>query len=187
MLVAATARRQARFHDRRRPGWPRAPLAPQIECAARMAHNAAPTQKLQGNEWRAVRLLIPYLAEYKWRVLLALACLITAKLANVGVPLVMKSVVDRLDVQTAMVAVPVALLATYDWRFAAITFGAVIVYLAFTVAVTEWRMAIRRQANELDSRANTRAVDSLLNYETVKYFGNEEYEARRYDENLRKY
>ena len=245
-----------------------------------MAHNAAPTQKLQGNEWRAVRLLIPYLAEYKWRVLLALACLITAKLANVGVPLVMKSVVDRLDVQTAMVAVPVALLATYgllrfsatmfgelrdvvfvpvtqrairrlalgvfrhlhslslrfhlerqtggmtrdiergtrgistllsylvfsiipvilefslvavvllakfDWRFAAITFGAVIVYLAFTVAVTEWRMAIRRQANELDSRANTRAVDSLLNYETVKYFGNEEYEARRYDENLRKY
>ncbi|HZD20242.1 MAG TPA: ABC transporter ATP-binding protein/permease, partial [Burkholderiales bacterium] len=245
-----------------------------------MAHNAAPTQKLQGNEWRALRLLIPYLAEYKWRVLLALACLITAKLANVGVPLVMKSVVDRLDVQTAMVAVPVALLATYgilrfsatmfgelrdvvfvpvtqrairrlalgvfrhlhslslrfhlerqtggmtrdiergtrgistllsylvfsiipvilefslvavvliakfDWRFAAITFGAVIVYISFTVAVTEWRMNIRRQANELDSRANTRAIDSLLNYETVKYFGNEEYEARRYDENLRKY
>src|SRR5207237_1151498 len=79
------------------------------------------------------------------------------------------------------------LIAEFDWRFAAITFGAVVVYLAFTVAVTEWRMAIRRQANELDSRANTRAVDSLLNYETVKYFGNEEYEARRYDENLRKY
>jgi ATP-binding cassette, subfamily B, heavy metal transporter len=245
-----------------------------------MAHNAAPTQRLQGNEWRAVRLLIPYLLEYKWRVLLALACLISAKLANVGVPLVMKSVVDRLDAQTAMLAVPVALLATYgilrfsatmfaelrdvvfvpvtqrairrlalgvfrhlhslslrfhlerqtggmtrdiergtrgistllsylvfsilpvilefslvavvliakfDWRFAAITFGAVIVYLAFTVAVTEWRMNIRRQANELDSRANSRAIDSLLNYETVKYFGNEEYEARRYDENLRKY
>src|SRR5437588_12093398 len=245
-----------------------------------MAHNAAPSQKLQGNEWRAVRLLIPYLAEYKWRVLLALACLITAKLANVGVPLVMKSVVDRLDVQTAMVAVPVALLATYgilrfsatlfaelrdvvfvpvtqrairrlalgvfrhlhslslrfhlerqtggmtrdiergtrgistllsylvfsiipvilefslvalvllakfDWRFAAVTFGAVTVYIAFTVTVTEWRMAIRREANELDSKANTRAIDSLLNYETVKYFGNEEFEARRYDENLRKY
>jgi len=245
-----------------------------------MAHNAAPLQKLQGNEWRAVRLLIPYLLEYKWRVVLALGCLITAKLANVGVPLIMKTVVDRLDVQTAMVAVPVALLATYgilrfsatmfgelrdvvfvpvtqrairrlalgvfrhlhslslrfhlerqtggmtrdiergtrgistllsylvfsiipvileftlvavvliakfDWRFAAITFGAVIVYISFTVAVTEWRMNIRRQANELDSRANTRAIDSLLNYETVKYFGNEEYEARRYDENLRKY
>ncbi len=245
-----------------------------------MAHNAAPTQKLHGNEWRAVRLLVPYLLEYKWRVLLALACLITAKLANVGVPLVMKQVVDRLDAQTALLAVPAALLAIYgclrfsatmfaelrdvvfvpvtqrairrvalgvfrhlhslslrfhldrqtggmtrdiergtrgistllsylifsiipvilefalvaavllakfDWRFAAVTFGAVIVYIAFTVTVTEWRMAIRRQANELDSKANTRAIDSLLNYETVKYFGNEEFEARRYDENLRKY
>jgi ATP-binding cassette subfamily B protein len=211
---------------------------------------------------------------------LALACLITAKLANVGVPLVMKEVVDRLEGAVAIVAVPVALLATYgilrfsttmfgelrdvlfvpvtqrairrlalgvfrhlhslslrfhlerqtggmtrdiergtrgistllsylvfsilpvilefslvavvllakfDWRFAAVTFGAVVVYIAFTVAVTEWRMAIRRQANELDSKANTRAIDSLLNYETVKYFGNEEFEARRYDENLRKY
>jgi ATP-binding cassette, subfamily B, heavy metal transporter len=59
--------------------------------------------------------------------------------------------------------------------------------MTFTVLVTEWRMEIRRRANELDSRANTRAIDSLLNYETVKYFGNEEFEARRYDENLRKY
>src|ERR1043166_1306895 len=257
-----------------------APPAPQIECAARLAHNAAPLQKLQGNEWRAVRLLIPYLLEYKWRVVLALGCLITAKLANVGVPLVMKTVVDRLDVQTAMGAVPVALLATYgilrfsatmfgelrdvvfvpvtqrairrlalgvfrhlhslslrfhlerqtggmtrdiergtrgistllsylifsifpvilefalvaavlvakfDWRFAAVTFGAVAVYIVFTVAITEWRIEIRRRANELDSRANTRAIDSLLNYETVKYFGNEEFEARRYDEQLTKY
>src|SRR5438093_6395093 len=57
----------------------------------------------------------------------------------------------------------------------------------FRSAITEWRMEIRRGANELDSKANTRAVDSLLNYETVKYFGNEEFEARRYDENLRKY
>jgi len=79
------------------------------------------------------------------------------------------------------------LIAKFDWRFAAVTLGAVIVYIAFTVTVTEWRMAIRRQANELDSKANTRAIDSLLNYETVKYFGNEEFEARRYDENLRKY
>src|SRR3954465_5994387 len=252
----------------------------QIECAARMAHNAAPTQKLRGNEWRVVGLLVPYLLEYKWRVALALACLITAKLANVGVPLIMKHVVDRLDAQTAIIAVPVALLAIYgilrfsatlfgelrdvlfvpvtqrairrlalgvfrhlhslslrfhlerqtggmtrdiergtrgistllsylvfsilpvileftlvaavllakfDWRFAGVTFGAVIVYITFTVTITEWRMAIRRQANELDSRANTRAIDSLLNYETVKYFGNEDFEARRYDENLRKY
>jgi ATP-binding cassette, subfamily B, heavy metal transporter len=245
-----------------------------------MAHNAAPSQQLSGSEWGSARALIPYLLEYKWRVLFALTCLISAKLANVGVPLVMKRVVDRLDSQAAMIAVPVALLAIYgilrfsatlfgelrdvvfvpvtqrairrlalgvfrhlhslslrfhlerqtggmtrdiergtrgistllsylvfsiipvilefslvaivllakfDWRFAAVTFGAVIVYIAFTVTVTEWRMSIRRQANELDSRANTRAIDSLLNYETVKYFGNEEFEARRYDENLRKY
>jgi ATP-binding cassette, subfamily B, heavy metal transporter len=245
-----------------------------------MAHQSAPTQKLSGSEWRVLGTLAPYLLEYKWRVLLALACLVTAKLANVGVPLVMKEVVDGLDSQTALLAVPVLLLVTYgclrfsatlfgelrdvvfvpvtqrairrlalgvfrhlhslslrfhlerqtggmtrdiergtrgistllsyavfsilpvilefalvavvliakfDWRFAAITFGAVAVYIGFTVAITEWRMAIRRQANELDSRANTRAIDSLLNYETVKYFGNEEFEARRYDENLRKY
>ena len=245
-----------------------------------MAHNASPNQKLRGGEWRNVRTLLPYVLEYKWRVLFALACLISAKLANVGVPLIMKEVVDRLEGTTAIVAVPVALLAIYgflrfsatlfaelrdvvfvpvtqrairrialgvfrhlhslslrfhlerqtggmtrdiergtrgistllsylifsiipvilefglvaavliakfDWRFAAVTFGAVIIYIAFTVTITEWRMAIRRQANELDSKANTRAIDSLLNYETVKYFGNEDFEARRYDENLRKY
>ncbi len=83
--------------------------------------------------------------------------------------------------------VAAVLLAKFDWRFAAVTFGAVVVYISFTVAVTEWRMEIRRRANELDSRANTRAIDSLLNYETVKYFGNEEFEARRYDDNLQKY
>ena len=241
---------------------------------------AAPAQKLRGNEWRAVGTLLPYLWEYKWRVALALLFLIVAKLTNVGVPLVMKEVVDRLDPSLQIVAVPVALLAIYgilrfsttlfqelrdvvfvrvsqrairrvalgvfrhlhslslrfhlerqtggmtrdiergtngistllsyllfsilpvllefalvaavlmgrfDWRFAAITFGAVALYILFTVLVTEWRMEIRRRANELDSKANTRAIDSLLNYETVKYFGNEEFEARRYDENLRKY
>src|SRR6185369_17046033 len=83
--------------------------------------------------------------------------------------------------------VAAVLLSKFDWRFAAVTFGAVIVYITFTIAVTEWRIDIRRRANELDSKANTRAIDSLLNYETVKYFGNEEFEARRYDENLRKY
>jgi ATP-binding cassette subfamily B protein len=83
--------------------------------------------------------------------------------------------------------VAVVLLGRFDWRFAAVTFGAVAVYFAFTVTVTEWRMEIRRRANELDSKANTRAVDSLLNYETVKYFGNEEFEARRYDEQLGQY
>ncbi len=243
-------------------------------------HNSAPTQRLRGSEWRVLGLLAPYVLEYRWRVVAALACLIAAKLANVGVPLVMKEVVDGLDARTAIVAVPVALLAIYgclrfsttlfaelrdvvfvrvtqrairrvalgvfrhlhslslrfhldrqtggmtrdiergtrgistllsyllfsiipvilefalvaavliakfDWRFAAVTFGAVAVYMAFTVTITEWRMEIRRRANELDSKANTRAVDSLLNYETVKYFGNEDFEARRYDEQLLKY
>jgi ATP-binding cassette subfamily B protein len=241
---------------------------------------ATPAQRLRGNEWRAIGALLPYVWEFRGRVLLALACLIVAKVTNVGVPLVMKEVVDSLDPTLAMVAVPVALLVAYgllrfsttlfgelrdvvfvrvtqrairrvalgvfrhlhslslrfhldrqtggmtrdiergtrgistlmsyvifsiipvflefalvaavlvakfDWRFAAITFGAVACYIAFTITVTEWRMEIRRRANELDSRANTRAIDSLLNYETVKYFGNEEFEAGRYDENLQKY
>jgi ABC-type transport system involved in Fe-S cluster assembly fused permease/ATPase subunit len=243
-------------------------------------HNSAPTQKLRGNEWRSVAVLLPYLMEFRGRVILALSFLVAAKLANVGVPLVMKGIVDGLDPKLAMVAVPAALLAAYgllrfsttlfgelrdvvfvrvtqhairrvalgvfrhlhalslrfhlerqtggmtrdiergtrgistllsyllfsiipvilefalvaavllskfDWRFAAVTFGAVAVYIGFTIGVTEWRIEIRRRANELDSRANTRAIDSLLNYETVKYFGNEEFEARRYDKNLRKY
>jgi len=234
----------------------------------------------RGGEWRVLGLLAPYVMEYKGRVALALGCLAAAKLANVGVPLVMKEVVDGLDAKAAVVAIPVALLATYgllrfsttlfaelrdvvfvrvtqrairrvalgvfrhlhslslrfhlerqtggmtrdiergtrgistllsyflfsiipvvlefslvaavlvgkfDWRFAAVTFGAVALYIAFTVMITEWRMEIRRRANELDSKANTRAIDSLLNYETVKYFGNEEFEARRYDEQLTKY
>ena len=243
-------------------------------------HHAAPTKPLSGTEWRALAQLAPYLSEYRGRVALALVFLVAAKLANVGVPLVMKSVVDRLDARTAVLVAPAALLAIYgilrfsttlfaelrdvvfvrvtqrairrvalgvfrhlhalslrfhlerqtggmsrdiergtrgistllsyllfsiipvilefmlvaavllrkfDWRFAAVTFGAVTIYLTFTVLVTEWRMDIRRRVNELDSRANTRAIDSLLNYETVKYFGNEEFEARRYDENLTKY
>jgi ATP-binding cassette subfamily B protein len=243
-------------------------------------HSAAPKEKLRGNEWRSVAVLLPHLWEFRGRVALALTLLVAAKLANVGVPLVMKDIVDGLDPKLAVVAVPVALLAAYgllrfsttlfgelrdvvfvrvtqhairqvalgvfrhlhalslrfhldrqtggmtrdiergtrgistllsyllfsiipvilefalvaavllgrfDWRFAAVTFGAVAVYIAFTIAVTEWRIEIRRRANELDSRANTRAIDSLLNYETVKYFGNEEFEARRYDQNLRKY
>ena len=83
--------------------------------------------------------------------------------------------------------VAIVLLAKFDWRFMAVTFAAVTIYIGFTIWVTEWRMDIRRWANELDSRANTRAIDSLLNYETVKYFNNEEYEARRYDENLQQY
>jgi len=232
------------------------------------------------SEWRAVGMLVPYLWEFRTRVAVALTFLTAAKLANVGVPLILKEVVDSLDAQTAVLVLPLFLLAAYgilrfsttlfaelrdvvfvrvaqrairrvalsvfrhmhslslrfhlerhtggvsrdiergtrgistlltymlfsivpvilefslvagilltkfDWRFAAVTFVAVAVYIAFSVSVTEWRMDIRRRANELDSKANTRAIDSLLNYETVKYFNNEEYEARRYDENLQKY
>jgi ABC-type transport system involved in Fe-S cluster assembly fused permease/ATPase subunit len=83
--------------------------------------------------------------------------------------------------------VAAVLFAKFDWRFVAVTFAAVAVYIGYTFAISEWRMGIRRRANELDSRANTRAIDSLLNYETVKYFNNEEYEAARYDDNLRSY
>jgi len=232
------------------------------------------------SEWRAARMLLPYLWEFRVRVVIALVFLTTAKLANVAVPLVLKRVVDALDSSVAILVLPLALLAAYgilrfsttlfaelrdvvfvrvtqrairrvalsvfrhmhslslrfhlerqtggvsrdiergtrgistllsymlfsiipvvlefslvaaillakfDWHFAAVTFTAVTVYIAFTITVTEWRMEIRKRANELDSRANSRAIDSLLNYETVKYFNNEEYEARRYDENLQKY
>ena len=76
------------------------------------------------------------------------------------------------------------LLKKYNAWFAGITFVTLIFYIAFTLFVTEWRMGVRRTMNELDSRANSRAIDSLLNYETVKYFGNEKYEANRYDHNM---
>jgi len=86
-------------------------------------------------------------------------------------------------VEIALVAA--ILLKKYNVWFAVITFATLVVYIAFTLIITEWRMIFRRTMNEMDSKANTRAIDSLLNYETVKYFSNEEYETRRYDENLR--
>jgi ATP-binding cassette subfamily B protein len=75
----------------------------------------------------------------------------------------------------------------YDWRYAAVTFVTIGGYIWFTFAITEWRIKHRRQMNEADQEANTKAIDSLLNYETVKYFGNEEHEARRYDVALQSY
>jgi ATP-binding cassette subfamily B protein len=83
--------------------------------------------------------------------------------------------------------VSAVLIVRYDWTFMAITAGALVVYIGFTVFITEWRTHFRRTMNELDSKANTRAIDSLINYETVKYFGNEEWEARRYDESLQRF
>ncbi len=75
----------------------------------------------------------------------------------------------------------------FDWRYAAVTFGAVASYIGFTVGFTSWRVKYRREMNRVDSEANTKALDSLLNYETVKYFGNEAHEARRFDEALARY
>ncbi|MDX1710077.1 MAG: ABC transporter ATP-binding protein/permease, partial [Rhodovibrionaceae bacterium] len=75
----------------------------------------------------------------------------------------------------------------FDWRFSTVTLLTIGGYVVFTFKVTEWRIAFRRRMNEADSEANTKAIDSLLNYETVKYFGNEGHEARRYDEGLARY
>jgi ABC-type transport system involved in Fe-S cluster assembly fused permease/ATPase subunit len=249
--------------------------------------NTAPsTNRLrQKSDWQVLGTLFPYLWDYKTRVVLALLFLVGAKAASVGVPLLMKALVDYLapgklvDQTAATVALvlPVALLLSYgllrlattaftelreyvfakvtqaavhkaalqvfrhlhamslrfhlerqtggvtrdiergtrgisslvsytlysivptlvefaliigillvkyDVWFAGITVVALITYISFTIIVTEWRTHFRRTMNELDSKANVKAIDSLLNYETVKYFGNEEYEARRYDQSM---
>ena len=83
--------------------------------------------------------------------------------------------------------VMVLLAAHLDVWFVGITFTALVAYILFTVIVTEWRTTFRRAMNEQDSRASTKAVDALLNYETVKYFSNEHFEQARYDDNLRRY
>jgi ATP-binding cassette subfamily B protein len=236
---------------------------------------------LQGG-FAPVRKLLPYIWQWRWRVIVALACLVAAKVANIGVPLVLKALVDALDLKPgdprAALVVPVALLLAYgalrvsvtlftelreflfypvaarvarkvalqtfehllalslrfhlerqtggvsrdiergsraihsllnyfiynilptlveislvivllasrfDGWFAGITFSALVLYIAFTVSVTEWRTHFRRAMNEQDSKANTRAIDALINYETVKYFNNERFEESRYDENLK--
>jgi len=231
-------------------------------------------------DWQTIRTLLPYLWGYRGRIFAAIACLVLAKLANVGVPMLMKSIVDSLDPRIAVLTVPLALLIAYgllrlsttvftelreflfakvtqravrrigltvfrhlhalslrfhlarqtggltrdvergqrgistlisfalfsilptlveitlvsavlivryDWTFVAITAVALALYMLFTILITEWRTHFRRQMNELDSKANTRAIDSLLNYETVKYFNNEEWEAQRYDESLQRW
>ena len=232
------------------------------------------------NDWQTIRSLLPYLWEFKGRVVLALTLLIMAKLANVSVPLLLKEIVDTLDQPQALLVLPVLLLvgygvlrlfstlfgelrdavfakvtqrairrvaikvfghlhalslrfhlerqtggvsrdiergtrgisfllnfmlfnilptlleiglvaaillAKYDIWFSVVIFTTLVVYVAFTLIVTEWRMIFRRTMNDMDSKANTRAIDSLLNYETVKYFGNEAWEARRYDEHMQKW
>jgi ATP-binding cassette, subfamily B, heavy metal transporter len=236
--------------------------------------------RTERGDWQTIRTLLPYLWGYRGRIAAALTCLVLAKVANVGVPVLMKKIVDSLDPRIAVLSVPLALLvaygllrlsttvftelreflfakvtqravrrialqvfrhlhalslrfhlarqtggltrdvergqrgistligfalfsilptlveiafvsailvARYDWTFIAITIVALALYILFTVLITEWRTHFRRQMNDLDSRANTRAIDSLLNYETVKYFGNEEWEATRYDESLQRW
>jgi ATP-binding cassette, subfamily B, heavy metal transporter len=249
------------------------------------------------SDWQTLASLLPYLWDFRWRVLLAIGCLVLAKVATVAVPVVLKHIVDGLleggaggagvaasgaNAMTAAtaLAVPVALVVgygllrlastaftelreivfakvtqrsvrnvalkvfrhlhqlalrfhlerqtggltrdiergtrgisslvsytlysilptlveitlvlaylvtQYDPWFAAITGIALVCYIAFTVVVTEWRIHFRRTMNELDTKANVRAIDSLLNYETVKYFGNEEFEARRYDDSMQRW
>jgi len=235
------------------------------------------------SDWHTLARLFPYLWEYKWRVMAALSFMVGAKLANVGVPILLKNLIDSMTPQPTgvqvLLVVPVALLIGYgllrlsvsaftelrelifakatqgaartialqtfqhlhelslrfhlerqtggmtrdiergvrgiesliayslysivptlievllvlsilgiqfDKWYAIITLCALGLYIYFTVTVTEWRTQFRKQVNEFDSSAHTRAIDSLLNYETVKYFGNEGFEAKRYDESLDK-
>jgi ATP-binding cassette, subfamily B, heavy metal transporter len=76
---------------------------------------------------------------------------------------------------------------SFDWTYALVILATVVVYIGYTYAATEWRISIRRAMNEADTDANTKAIDSLLNFETVKYFGNEEHEAARYDGSMERY
>ncbi len=236
----------------------------------------------QHSDWHVIKNLMPYIWQFKFRVIITLLCLVAAKVANLGVPIVLKKIVDTLSMTgaQALVVVPVTLILAYGllrlsaslfgelrelifakvtesavrkvglqvfnyvhalslrfhlsrqtggmtrdiergtrgiqslisyslysiiptliellmvlgyfffvynlW-FVVITLIALTCYIVFTIVVTEWRTNFRRQMNDLDSKANQRAVDSLINFETVKYFGNEQYEALRYDENLKKY
>ncbi|MCC6530310.1 MAG: ABC transporter ATP-binding protein/permease [Pseudomonadales bacterium] len=227
------------------------------------------------SDWATLRTLFPYLWRYRQRVILALLCLVLAKVATVSIPLLLKQIVDgmtakpgiavmvplglilaygavrlastafvqvrnaifakveqgairqvalemfnhlhqlslrfHLDRQTGGVSRDIArgtrgigsllsfllfsiiptlleialttaiFMTLYDWRFVSTTLVTVVIYVVFTIVVTNWRTQIRRTMNELDSRANVASIDSLLNYETVKYFGNETFEAQRYD------
>ncbi len=240
---------------------------------SRIPESGAPPTS--GAEWRGLKSLLPYLAEFPARVFVAMACLVSAKVAGVLLPLALKQIVDALTASNrSFVTIPIVLLLAYgglrffnvlmgelrdvvfgrvaeramrraalnvfthlhrldldfhlsrrtgglsrdiergisgisfllrfmlfnivptlleigmvaailwgkyDWHFAAIAFGAVALYVSFSIAVSEWRTKYVRAANQLDSKANTRAIDSLLNYETVKLFGNERHEAAEYD------
>lgn len=240
-------------------------------------------QQRTHNDWQTLGRLVPYLMQYRWRVLAALLFVLAAKVANVGIPILLKHLVDALSIQpgdaAAVLVVPAGLLLAYgllrlstslftelrelvfakatqgaarsialttfqhlhglslrfhlerqtggmtrdiergvkgveslisyslysilptfvevamvlgilairfDAWFFWITAVALVLYVTFTVSVTEWRTRFRREANVADSAAHTKAIDSLLNFETVKYFNNEDFESGRYDESLEK-
>ncbi len=244
-----------------------------------MRRNPYPERATKEVRWQVIPLLIPYLTEFKGRVALALACLVAAKLASIGLPYVLKYTVDSLnsDVTTLALAVPISLILAYGalrlinvllgevrdtlfgrvteramrrlgltvfkhlhnldlsfhlnrrtgglardiergtsgisflmrfmvfnivptlleillvvgllylqfgWSFAAIILVSVVAYVTFSMKATDWRTRFVIQMNEADSTTNSRAVDSLLNFETVKYFNNETFEANRYDKDL---
>lgn len=229
------------------------------------------------NDWANVKRIVYYLQAYRGRAIFALLCLIAAKLANIGVPLVLRDIVDSFDQTAQVLILPVSLLLAYgalklanslfselrdtvfarvryhamrqlsnqvlehlhnlslrfhlerktgaisrdlergtrsvstmmnflvfsfipifveftlvaaillinyDGIFALITFGTIAVYALFTVLISNWRINYRHNMNRLDSEANTHAFDSLINYETVKYFNNEQLELTRYDKTL---
>ncbi|MBU3581833.1 ABC transporter ATP-binding protein/permease [Polynucleobacter sp. AP-Capit-er-40B-B4] len=247
-------------------------------------HGSADSKTAGRGDWRVIRDLLPYLLEYRFRVLIALSCLIAAKVTNLGIPIVLKDLIDSLNINVnspqVLLVVPLGIIVaygllrifasvftelrealfakvtqnavrkvalqvfehlhslalsfhlarqtggvsrdiergtrgiqslisyslysilptliefclvlgylaySYDIWFAAITLVALVLYIIFTVVVTEWRTHFRRTMNDMDSKANQKAIDSLLNFETVKYFGNEAFEASRYDENLLRY
>lgn len=257
------------------------PARPSIALPA--SPGAAGHPPAQRSDWGTLKRLLPYLWQYKVRVVLALAFMVAAKTANVGVPLLLKELVDAMTIRPgsveSMLVVPLGLLLAYgllrlstsvftelrelvfakategatrsialqvfghlhalslrfhlerqtggmtrdiergtrgvqslisyslysifptlievimvlallgtkfDMGYVWITLVALVLYVTFTVLVTEWRTQFRRKMNELESTSQSRAIDSLLNYETVKYFNNESFEGRRYDEALEK-
>ncbi len=259
------------------------PDNPSQSSVALPATAGAPGAKPQRSDWATLQRLLPYLWQYKVRVVLALAFMVAAKMANVSVPLLLKQLVDAMSIKPgsveALLVVPLGLLLAYgglrlctslftelrelvfakategatrsialqvfghlhalslrfhlerqtggmtrdiergtrgvqslisyslysiiptlievamvlallgtqfDMGYVWITLVALVLYITFTVVVTEWRTKFRREMNELESTSQTRAIDSLLNYETVKYFNNEAFEGRRYDEALEK-
>lgn len=249
-----------------------------------LANSDLPVRSKNLGDWATIKTLFPYVLKYPWRVGFALSCLVLAKVSNLGIPIVLKYLIDDLalsaDDPKRLLIVPIALIFgygalrlasslftelreflfskvtqhavrkiaievfehlhslslrfhlarqtggvsrdidrgsrgiqslisyslysivptiiefslvliylgwNYDWMYAAITFTALVCYIIYTVKVTEWRTQYRRKMNEMDTSANQKAIDSLLNFETVKYFGNEKFEASRYDTFLASY